>query len=249
VNGIVELHNNTLKSNGMSEGRKTVLLIEDEAGIADTIVYALQAESFHVRWKTLGSEGVAVVENEPVHLVILDVGLPDISGFEVCKQIRTTSDVPIIFLTARGDEVDRIVGLEIGADDYVTKPFSPRELVARVKVILRRSVAISPRKNSTDSLFILDDEKRLILYCGVALNLTRYEYGILHLLAHHPQRVYSREQLKDAVWHEPQVSFDRAVDTQIKTLRAKLHAINPHASPLITHRGIGYSLQIRCDES
>ena len=116
----------------------SILIIEDEASIADNLVYALGTEGFDVTWKNLGSDGVREVLTQTIDLVILDIGLPDISGFEVCKQIRQFSEVPIIFLTARSEEIDRVVGLEIGGDDYVAKPFSPRELVARVKAILKR---------------------------------------------------------------------------------------------------------------
>ena len=118
----------------------TVLIVEDEAAIADTLVYALQAEGFTTRWATLAGEALTLLEREAFDLAILDVGLPDISGFEACKRLRRFSDVPVMFLTARNDEIDRVVGLEIGADDYVVKPFSPREVAARVKAILKLSL-------------------------------------------------------------------------------------------------------------
>lgn len=223
---------------------KHILLIEDEAGIADNITYSLKAEGFQVTWKGLGADGVSACADDVIDLVILDVGLPDISGFEVCKEIRKNSDVPIVFLTARGDEIDRVVGLEIGGDDYVVKPFSPRELVARVKVILRRQrddlVSVTPAK----SAFVMDEPKRQIRYCNQLLDLTGYEFGILSVLLKQPERVFSREQLMDAVWSAPEESFDRAVDTHIKTLRAKLKAVNPDDNSVVTHRGVGYSLKV-----
>lgn len=234
--------------------KTNILVIEDESSIADNITYALSAEGFNCSWVNVAADGLSLLKKGTFSLVILDVGLPDISGFEVCKQIRQSSDIPIIFLTARGDEIDRVVGLEIGGDDYVVKPFSPRELVARVKVILkRRPLASSNRNVVGDSalnadvaaeLFIIDDEKRRITYQHTSLDLTSYEYGILQLLLSHPERVFTREQLMNAVWSTPEESFDRAVDTHIKTIRAKLRAINPQDHSLTTHRGVGYSLQL-----
>jgi two-component system catabolic regulation response regulator CreB len=220
---------------------KHILLIEDESSIADNVIYSLETEGYAVTWVVEGQQGLEVMPQKDIDLVILDVGLPDISGFEVCKVIRRTSDVPIIFLTARADEIDRVVGLEIGGDDYVVKPFSPRELVARVKVILRRGRA--DKKGATTS-FILDEEKRKISFCDNVLDLTTYEYGILCVLLKHPERVYSREQLMNLVWPSPEESFERAVDTHVKALRAKLRTVRPHDESLVTHRGIGYSLKL-----
>jgi len=224
--------------------KKHILVIEDESSIADNITYALTAEGFTCTWAGIGSEGLEVLKAKNVDLVILDVGLPDINGFEVCKIMRKSSDVPIIFLTARGEEIDRVVGLEIGGDDYVVKPFSPRELVARVKVILKR-ISISHANNTPfQQIFTVDEEKRHIKYCDVSLELTTYEYGILTLLLTSPERVFTREQLMSAVWSSPEESFDRAVDTHIKTIRAKLRAIAPQNNLLTTHRGVGYSIKL-----
>ena len=150
------------------------------------------------------------------------------------------SQIPIIFLTARNEEVDRIVGLEIGADDYVSKPFSPRELAARVKVILKRSAGISQVQSNCE--FVIDEHRALIHYYGQALQLTRYEYLLLKYLLSQPERVFSREQIMQAVWSEPQASLDRVVDTHIKTLRSKLSKIRENANPIKTHRGLGYSI-------
>ena len=236
--------------------KRHILVIEDEPSIADNITYALNSEGFACSWASIGSQGIEIINTKPVDLVILDVGLPDISGFEVCKTIRQGSDVPIIFLTARGEEIDRVVGLEIGGDDYVVKPFSPRELVARVKVILKRSVMVKNNSQSESEnilarqqknakqYFTIDDDKRRITYCHVELDLTTYEYGILKQLLAHPEFVFTREQLMNAVWATPEESFDRAVDTHIKTIRAKLRAINPQDSSLTTHRGVGYSIKV-----
>ncbi len=235
--------------------KTTVLLIEDEAAIADNVLYALRSENFEAQWFNVGAAGLEYLQQNPVDLVILDVGLPDINGFELCKQIRQYSNVPLIFLTARDSEIDRVVGLEIGADDYVVKPFSPRELVARVKVILRRqqmdtqapigsptSTNNAAPSCAASSAFNVDIDKRKICYRNQALQLTAYQFGVLSLLLSQPERVFSREQLMDAVWPDHQESFDRAVDTTIKQLRAKLKAIDDTEQPLVTHRGIGYSI-------
>ena len=232
-----------------------VLVIEDEPSIADNITYALDAEGFCCLWANIAADGLSLFAEQNFDIIILDVGLPDISGFEVCKQIRQHSDIPIIFLTARGDEIDRVVGLEIGGDDYVVKPFSPRELVARVKVILKRHYknhspdTVNTRNATTTSttpttIFTVDQAKRRMTYYGKMLDLTSYEYGILQLLLAHPERVFTREQLMNAVWSTPEESYDRAVDTHIKTIRAKLRAINANENPLTTHRGVGYSIQL-----
>ncbi len=223
--------------------RKTVLLVEDESSIADNIIYSLNGEGIDCRWTALGQESIKILKDQAIDLVILDVGLPDISGFEVCKQIRSFSDVPIIFLTARGEEIDRVVGLEIGADDYVVKPFSMREIVARVKVNIRRTPATGyTRQPESDSIFEIDETRRVITFHGQALDLTNYEYGILTTLLGQPERVFTRDQLLDSVWQAPEGRFDRVIDTHIKSLRAKLRSISPHHGPLKTHRGVGYSI-------
>ena len=222
---------------------KNILLIEDEQSIADTICYALQTENFIVEWKSLGCEGIGYLKSHAIDLVILDVGLPDMSGFDVCKEMRRFTEVPIIFLTARNSEIDRVVGLEIGADDYVTKPFSPRELVARVKVRLKRSSHIASRVIH-NALFIVDENANRIIFNDQALELTRYEYLLLKLLISQPERIFSREQLMQKIWDSPEHVMDRTVDAHIKTLRSKLRAISVDAELIKTHRGMGYSITV-----
>lgn len=221
--------------------KQHILVIEDEPSIADNITYALKFESFDYTWTTLGHEGIELLTKEEFDLVILDVGLPDLNGFEVCKRIRETSEVPIIFLTARGEEIDRVIGLEIGADDYVVKPFSPRELVARVKAILKRSQPSVAKNSQEQHRFVIEADKHLIKYCGQRLELTAYEFGILNTLLSQPERVFSREQLMKIIWSSPEESFDRVIDTHIKTIRVKLRNINRDDNTITTHRGIGYS--------
>ena len=212
-------------------------MVEDERAIADTLLYALRTEGFEPVWCELGCQALDATRFDEPALVILDVGLPDLSGFEVCRRIRTFSEVPILFLTARGEEVDRIVGLEIGADDYVTKPFSPREVATRVRTILRRT-----RPNQAKSGFHLDDAARRVTFAGHLLDLTRFEYELLRVLLAHRGRVFTRSELMEMVWAGAEDTQDRTVDTHIKTLRAKIRAVAPEADPIQTHRGLGYSL-------
>lgn len=225
-----------------------ILLVEDESSIADTVIYALETEGFQVKWHSLGIDAQDDLQkNRDYSLVILDVGLPDTNGFDLCKEIRRFSEIPIIFLTARNEEIDRIVGLEIGADDYVTKPFSPRELSARVKVILKRVNQSTP--SAQDHTFTIDNAKAKISYYEQALDLTRYEYLILKKLLQQPERVFSRDQIIEEVWSEPHASMDRAVDTHIKTLRQKLKQVDDSTDPIKTHRGLGYSVSGSVNES
>lgn len=247
--------------------QKTILLLEDETSIAENVIYSLKAEGFNVIWQPLAEQGLIALQESPIDLLLLDVGLPDINGFELCKQIRTFSDVPIIFLTARSDEIDRVVGLEIGGDDYVVKPFSLRELMARVKVVIRRRSSQPSPQDMSQSVtvqqsalapgdtsltlnteianpFKVDLPRRQIHYLGQLLVLTLYEFGILQLLLSQPERVFSREQLMNHVWPAQQDSYERVVDTHIKSLRAKLKAVNPQDQSVVTHRGVGYCLKV-----
>lgn len=216
-----------------------ILIVEDEPAIAETLVYACRDAGLQTRHCLLGGEAVATMQTEPFDLIVLDVGLPDINGFEVCKHIRQFSNVPVLFLTARNHEIDRIVGLEIGADDYVAKPFSPREIVARIKAILRRTEL---HQAAPAPAFRLDADGTRIQYRGTWLHLTRYEFGLLKTLMLHPTRIYSRAQLMDLVWADAEDTLERTVDAHIKTLRAKLREIDTQCEAVITHRGMGYSL-------
>ncbi|WP_354688679.1 beta-lactam response regulator transcription factor BlrA [Aeromonas sp. 19NY04SH05-1] len=221
--------------------KRLIWLVEDEASIADTLIYALQTDGFEVEWFMLGQQLLTRLAQVQPDFLILDVGLPDISGFELCKQVRARSDVPLMFLTARSEEIDRLIGLEIGADDYVAKPFSPREVCARVRVILRRSQPTAPKQSAA---LTLDEERARIHFHGQPLMLTRYEYLLLKTLIQSPGRVYSRQQLMDLVWQDAEESLDRTVDTHIKTIRAKLRDQDPDANLILTHRGLGYSLEL-----
>jgi two-component system catabolic regulation response regulator CreB len=226
-----------------------VLIVEDEPGIADTLQYALRTDGFEPAWCATGEEALARIKAEVPALVILDVGLPDASGFEIFKRLRETSDVPVVFLTARSDEIDRVVGLELGADDYIAKPFSPRELVARVRSILRRSTKAgagaapsAAAVGGASGPIAVDEGRMQIRYYGRALELSRYEFGLLKTLAARPGHVFTREALLDRVWGDDSDSMDRTVDAHVKTLRAKMKAIAPLQEPIRTLRGSGYAL-------
>jgi two-component system catabolic regulation response regulator CreB len=233
-----------------------ILIVEDEPAIADTLIYALRTEGFEPVWRGTGREALAALDARPFALVILDVGLPDANGFELCKTIRARSSTPVLFLTARSDEIDRIVGLEIGGDDYVTNPFSPREVSARVKAILRRAkpraagdahgspaAVAAPPASAPPPVFEHDGHRCEIRFHGARLDLTRYEYRLLKALLSHPGRVFSRDELMTRAWEDPGASLDRTVDAHIKTLRSKLRAASSGADPIQTHRGLGYSLR------
>ncbi|TFW16540.1 two-component system response regulator CreB [Massilia arenosa] len=224
---------------------KRILIVEDEAAIADSIAYALRTDGFAPDHVTLAGEALQRLKTagHDYALAIFDVGLPDLNGFDLCRQVRQFSDIPVIFLTARSDEIDRVVGLEIGADDYVTKPFSPRELAARVRVILRRGAPRAAEAHApAAATFEVRATEGRILFAGRPLDLTRYEFLLLRTLAERPGQIFSRAQLMDLVWTDAPDTLDRTVDTHIKSLRAKLKEIDITADPIHTHRGMGYSV-------
>lgn len=221
-----------------------ILVVEDEPAIADTIVYALATDGFEPDWCGTGAEALKVVRQRGPALAILDIGLPDTNGFELFRQLRELDPVlPAIFLTARSSEVDRVVGLELGADDYMAKPFSPRELVARVRSVLRRAQRAAPPTAAAAGVFSIDDEKKSIRFRGRPLELSRTEYRLLKVLIERPGRVFSRDELMTRAWDDPAAAFDRTVDAHVKALRAKLREVDATVDPISTHRGMGYSLR------
>jgi two-component system, OmpR family, catabolic regulation response regulator CreB len=252
-----------------------ILIVEDEPSIADTLAFALRADGFATLWRQRAHEALDLLRDTPatggvvsgvasegaagggIDFVILDVGLPDQSGFEACKALRRFSDVPVLFLTARGDEIDRIVGLEIGADDYVVKPFSPREVAARVRTILKRRAGIAPPAvrsgaapgaPATPGLaaaagLSLDPGRRCARFGGREIALTPLEYALLQALLARPRQVFSREQLLDALGVAATAGYDRTVDGHVRDLRAKLRAAGADANLIRTHRGFGYSYE------
>lgn len=219
-----------------------LLLLEDDAAIAAPLCYALERAGHAVTHALLGGDALALVARDCPDLLILDVGLPDISGFEVLARLRRDSGVPVIMLTARSEEVDRVLGLELGADDYVAKPFSPREVVARVAAILRRTQGPRPAGAAAAGDIVLDEARARVTVRGTALVLTRYEYLLVKVFLQAPERVFSRAQLMDLVWTHD-VSQERTVDTHVKSLRAKIRELAPDLDPIQTHRGLGYSWQ------
>lgn len=234
--------------------KKQILCVEDDAAILMPLRYALEREEWQVTWANTGLQAIEYIQQQTFDFIILDIGLPDLNGFEVCKKIRQFCHTPLLFLTARDDEIDRIVGLEIGADDYCTKPFSSREIVSRIKAIWRRmeiQAQLQAVQNTPDSSAQLSsstvwqcvDEALQIQYFGTLLQLTRYEYRLLKLLIDRPEQVFSRQQLMDHVWEHPEHSLERTVDTHIKSIRNKLKQIAPEQDPIETHRGFGYRLK------
>lgn len=221
-----------------------VLLVEDDPAIARSVIYTLERDGLAVTHSLLLSDARRQLELGAPDLLILDVGLPDGSGLDLCREIRAASSLPVLMLSAHGEEIDRVLGLELGADDYVSKPFSPRELLARVRGMLRRARmhASSPAATTGLSPFDIDLAGQRISLRGQPLQLTRREFGLLADLLRHPGRIRSREDLLGAVWGADSDSTDRTVDTHIKTLRAKLQEAAPGQDYIVTHRGMGYSI-------
>jgi len=216
----------------------TVLIVEDDHNIGSLVRTYLERDGYGVVWVRSGEEALAELERHPLSLVVLDVGLPGIDGFEVCRRVRARSEVPVIMLTARDEEVDRVLGLELGADDYVPKPFSPRELVARVKAVLRRTQPKPP----ADALVLGDVELRRgareASRAGAALDLTMKEFDLLACFMEHAGLALSREQLLELVWGLEFPGGTRTVDQHVAQLRAKLGT----SLRIETLRGVGYKL-------
>jgi DNA-binding response OmpR family regulator len=217
----------------------TILVVDDEANIADLVELYLRKEGFRVLKAATGEDGLAAAKRERPRLVVLDVGLPGIDGLEVCKRLQADGNVPVIFLTARDSEIDRILGLEIGADDYLTKPFSPRELVARVKAILRRTdgPAAAPDVIEVGGA-VVDLGRREVTANGAVVDFTAKEFELLRYLAEHRGRALSRQQILDGVWGYGWYGDARTVDVHVAQVRKKLG----DAVAITTVRGIGYRL-------
>jgi two-component system, OmpR family, catabolic regulation response regulator CreB len=234
----------------MESGMPNVLLVEDEPAIADTLIYALETECFEVVHALTGADALATAARKSFDFAILDIGLPDMTGLEVCRRLRETTAIPVLFLTARDGELDRILGLELGGDDYVTKPFSPREIVARVRAILRRAQpqATLPQAHPTPGHgnVLHHDPSAMRIRChGEMLDLTAHEYKLLLVLLEKPGRVFTRDQLLEHAWQDPGAVTDRTVDAHVKSIRAKLRGVRVGAEDLIqARRGLGYLLSL-----
>jgi len=228
----------------MSEPAPIVLVVDDEIQIRRFLRTGFELNGFVVHEAGTGTEAIRAATLRPIDIVIVDLGLPDMDGSEVVERIRSWSTVPIIVLSVRSSEAQKVRLLEIGADDYVVKPFSPRELVARVKAVLRRGNGVdSKARNSKNSPFVVDESRCKITFYSEALDLSKYELRILSLLIKWPGRVFSRAEIMDRVWDSPEMSLERTIDSHIKSLRAQLEAVHPGREAIITHRGLGYSLR------
>ena len=217
-----------------------VLLIEDDSRLADMVGEYLGKAGFHVIHAESGTRGLALHGREPLDVVILDLMLPDTDGLDVCRQIRARSDTPILMLTARGDPMDRVVGLEMGADDYLPKPFEPRELLARLRVILRRGRAGPKPDLLRYGRLEIDRGAREVRLDGMPRPLTSYQFALLLALAEHAGRVMSRDALMDAVKGEQFEAFDRSIDVHVSRIRAAIEDDPRKPRRVITVRGTGY---------
>ncbi len=223
--------------------RGTILVVDDEPNIADLVELYLAREGYRVRKADTGEAALAAAERERPRLVVLDVGLPDISGLEVCTRLRASSNTPVIFLTARDSEVDRVLGLELGGDDYLTKPFSPAELVARVKAVLRRAEGASAITADVVQVgdVAVDRGRREVRVSDAVVAFTAKEFDLLQFLAERPGRALSRQQILDGVWGFDWYGDPRTVDVHIAQVRKKVGT----SIDIATVRGLGYRLDPR----
>jgi len=222
-----------------------ILVVDDEPAIVDAVAYALEGEGYEVASRADGEAALAAALDEPFDLVVLDLMLPKISGTEVCRRLRAESDVPIVMLTAKDAEVDRVLGLEIGADDYVTKPFSIVELVSRVRALLRRRELDRAGRGyafKRVGSLTLDLTRHKVSLEGGEVQLTPSEFRLLALLAQEPERVYSRREIMQHLWESSYVGDERACDIHISNLRRKLEREPDEPERILTVRGIGYKL-------
>jgi DNA-binding response OmpR family regulator len=225
--------------------RRKILVVDDEPKVGDLIKAYLDKDGYEVLLSTDGKDALDKARNYKPDLILLDLNLPEVDGIEVFRSVRTFSEVPVIMVTARDDEVDKIVGLQLGADDYVTKPFSPRELAARVGAVLRR---YSEGPRSTLRILAgdlqVDFERHEVKYRDEAVSLTAAEFKLLSVMAKNPGRVFTRLQLMDSAFGETYEGYDRTIDAHIKNIRQKLAKIGGDAeNPIVTVRGVGYKLE------
>ena len=222
---------------------KHVLIVQDEKKLADILIAYLNKEEFRVTHYESGSGVSDWVKNNQPNIILLDLMLPDVNGKDLCKEIRQFSTVPIIMVTAMIDEIDRLIGLELGADDYVCKPFSPKEVVARVKAVLRRSEGDFNQGEIYDA-FEVNDETYSIKLHGDRLDLTPVEFRLLKMFIQSPGRVFNRDQILDNIFEDGRIVLDRTVDTHVKNLRHKLKTASPEHDYVRSVYGIGYSFEI-----
>lgn len=218
-----------------------ILIVDDDTELTDLLTEYLEPEGFHVVCAHDGETAVKKALNQVFDAIVLDVMLPKLNGFEVLKAIREHLEIPVLMLTARGDDIDRIVGLEIGADDYLPKPCNPRELVARLRAILRRTQKIPAQRPVIEHKdIVVDCSKRLVIYKGVPMDLTNAEFNILEMLMKSPGQAFSKEELTEYALGRKYTAYDRSIDVHISNLRNKL-GDNPQGEPFVkTVRGFGY---------
>jgi two-component system alkaline phosphatase synthesis response regulator PhoP len=227
----------------MKSAALRILVVDDEQSVLDLLVYNLKKAHYDVLTADDGRKALDLARQAEPDLILLDLMLPEIDGLDVCRELRYSSRVPIIMITARGEEVDRVVGLELGADDYICKPFSVRELMARIKAVLRRT---QPEVTETAPLLLgpgglrLDVERREVTVGNISIDLTRLEFDLLHTLLLNVGRVLTRERLLEEVWGYDFAGDTRAVDSAIKRLRARLRSADPQADNIEAVRGLGY---------
>lgn len=219
-----------------------VLIVEDEPKLAALLADYLKAAGYDTARLADGREVVPAVKADPPDLILLDLMLPGRDGLDICRELRTFSQVPVIMVTARVEEIDRLLGLELGADDYVCKPFSPREVVARIKAVLRRSARRAEQPEAVPGL-VIDEERYSASLDGKPLDLTPVEFRLLKTLASNPGRVFSRDQLLDKLYTDHRVVTDRTVDSHVKNLRRKLEQANPEREVIRSVYGVGYKLE------
>jgi two-component system, OmpR family, response regulator RegX3 len=222
-----------------------ILVVDDEPAIVDAVSYALEGEGYEVTSRLDGEEALTAALEEPFDLVVLDLMLPKLSGTEVCRRLRAESDIPIVMLTAKDAEVDRVLGLEIGADDYVTKPFSIAELVSRIRALLRRRELDRAGRGfafKRVGSLTLDLTRHKVSLDGGEIQLTPSEFRLLALLAEEPERVYSRREIMQHLWESSYVGDERACDIHISNLRRKLERVPDEPERILTVRGVGYTL-------
>jgi two-component system, OmpR family, alkaline phosphatase synthesis response regulator PhoP len=221
-----------------------ILVVDDEPSVTDLLAYNLRKALYDVQVAADGRTALRLARESQPDLILLDLMIPEVDGLDVCRELRKTSGVPIIMITARGEELDRVLGLEIGADDYVTKPFSVRELMARIKAVLRRTEKSGDEESSAllrgPGDLLLDVERRSVAVGDSPIELTRLEFDLLHRLLINPGRVLTRERLLEQAWGYDYVGDTRAVDSAVKRLRAKLRAVSAEADCIESVRGLGY---------
>src|SRR5690349_3811960 len=233
----------------MADPAPTILLVDDEDAVRKVLAFPLERDGYEVIQAADGEEALQQFSQQPVDLVVLDIMLPRLDGLEVCKRLRATSTVPIIMLTARDDELDKVIGLELGADDYITKPFSIREFRSRVRALLRRAAA--PRLGSREADVVeagplrIDLARRSVELDGGPVTLTYVEFELLRTLASNPGRVFSRQQLLEALWGGSDYRDPRTIDVHVRHLREKLERDPSEPELIFTVRGVGYRFRDR----